>query len=89
MNKNSSYLAQANNHIFADTTNEGFTITLPSTPSIGNKVIIQDSMSNFDINNLTVARNNETIMNISDDMLLSTKNEKIEFVYTGTDWRIS
>ena len=67
----------------------GFTITLPAKPVVNARVGILDNTSNFDNNNLIIARNGNTIMGKDEDMTISTKNISLELIYNGNDWRIA
>lgn len=86
--KTTTYTAVAYDYIYADTT-AAFTITLPITPNAQDKVTILDAIGNFETNNLTVARNGETIMGLAEDILLDVNNKEYRFIYTGTDWRVA
>jgi len=87
--KTAAYTAVANDFIFANTNTTGaFTITLPITPSIGDTVIIHDSVGNFGTDNLTVGRNSETIMTAAADLVLDIDNSTTKLIYSGSDWRI-
>jgi hypothetical protein len=85
--KTSNYTASNRDHILADTTSGSFTITLPATPAIGHNVVLYDNNS-WGINNLTVARNGNTIESIADDFLLDVSSIKVEFIYNGSTWQI-
>lgn len=87
--KNTTYTAVAWDGIFADTSGGAFTVTLPATPSLDDRVAFVDSTTSFITNNLTVGRNGETIMGLAEDMTASTNNAAFMLVYTGTDWRIA
>ena len=87
-NQTSNYTAVAGDFIFADTTLGAFTITLPTGPVIGDIVEILDSTSNFSTLNVTVGRNNETIMGLTNDLILALDNTSAFLIYTGTDWRL-
>lgn len=65
-----------------------FTITLPATPTADDKVSFLDVVGNFSVDNLTVARNGETIMGLAEDMVVSTNNISFELIYTNSDWRL-
>jgi len=65
-----------------------FTITLPANPNINDKIGLLDNTSNFDKNNLTIARNGNTIMGVDEDMVINTKNISLELIFNGNDWRI-
>ena len=52
--KTANYTAANNDGVLTDTTGGGFTVTLPTTPSVGNIVIVIDSLSQWGTNNLTI-----------------------------------
>ena len=85
-----NYTTEHAEGIFADTTSGSFTITLPSTPTIGQYIHVVDVASKFSINNLIVARNGEYIMGLDEDLTILTKNLSVKFVYSGAayGWRI-
>jgi len=82
-----------NDHIFADSTGGAFTITLPATPSLGDKVRITDHIDattggGFATNNVTVARNSSTIDSVASDFTLDVDGGDVEFIYNGSTWRV-
>lgn len=85
--KTGNYTASSNDYLIADTSSGAFTITLPSTPSTGDFVVIADG-ADFSANKLTVARNGSTIEGVADDFELDIQHVKVEFVYDGTTWQV-
>ena len=77
--------------LMVNTTSGAVTVTLPASPSDGDVVGISDALGTFGTNNLTVGRNSTTIMNVAEDMTISTNNASILLTYvsTLTDWRVS
>src|SRR5210317_2150077 len=73
--------AVAGNGYFIDTTSAAHTITLPSSPSIGDTVAIKDYAGTFGTNNLTIARNSSNIQGIANDSLISTNRASLTLVY--------
>lgn len=73
-----------------DTTGGVSTLTLPSSPNDGDQIEFIDCKSNFATNNLTVARNGNTIMGSASNMTVSTNNAASTLVYVlaNTDWRL-
>lgn len=71
-----------------DTSSAVVTATLPASPSTGDAIMFADAGGNYAINNLTIGRNNNTIMGVSQDMTLSTNNQSVGLFYNGTTWRI-
>ena len=64
------------------------TITLPATPAENDIVGFLDLKGTFDKNNLTVARNGQTIMGLAQDMVVNTKNISFSLRFTNNDWRV-
>ena len=58
---NSPYTTVAGAQIFANTTANPITITLPASPAVGDEVSIIDTRGTFGSNNLTVDRNGQPI----------------------------
>ena len=89
-NSNSPYTASADDNIICDCSTGAITITLPSSPSIGNQVKIVDGDGNAGTNNITVGRGGEPIQGAAADLTISTNNAGISLVYyDGTQgWRL-
>jgi hypothetical protein len=73
--------AVAGNGYFIDTTSAAHTITLPSSPSIGDTVAIKDYAGTFGTNNLTIARNSSNIQGVANDSAISTNRASLTLVY--------
>src|SRR5210317_1713459 len=73
--------AVAGNGYFIDTTSAAHTITLPSSPSIGDKIAIKDYAATFGTNNLTIGRNGNNIQGAANDSLISTNRASVVLVY--------
>lgn len=86
--KTSNYTATDNDRIIADTSSGPFTITLPPTPPVGTYVVITDG-ADWNVNNLTIARNGSTIEGYSEDIIVSSKSITLEFIYSGNTWQIT
>ena len=88
--KTGNYTASDGDNLFCDTSGGAFTVTLPSSPSIGNQVKIIDAEGTFGSNNLTVARNSEKIQGATSDLTISTNSAGIALVYVNSDngWRL-
>lgn len=71
--KTSAYTASAGEGVFANTTGGAFTLTLPSSPSIGDEVSFKDYASTFDTNNLTIGRNGKNIEGAASDLVISVE----------------
>jgi hypothetical protein len=80
-----TYNAAIGEKILADTSVGSFSITLPSTPAMGDMVRISDYSASFDINPLTVFRNGNKILGISDDLSVDIKNHAVVLVFANAN----
>jgi len=66
----------------------GLTITLPASPSVGDKVMVGISS---DFNNTTIARNGSNIMSLAENMLINSGYVTLTMIYINSTlgWRIS
>lgn len=71
-----------------DSSGGSFTITLPASPSIGDKIDIRDVGSVLDENPVTVDRNGETLQGLSEDMILDVPRFSGGFAYTSGGWKL-
>ena len=71
-----------------DTSSNTVEATLPASPVTGNAVYFADAGGSFNTNNLTVGRNGNTIMGLSEDLTVNTNNQSFGLVYNGSDWRV-
>jgi hypothetical protein len=85
--KSANYTASNGDQIIADTSGGSWTLTLPSSPVVGNTVKIADGQDWYS-NPLTVARNGSTIDGYSDDFSLNIKGITVDFIYDGTTWEV-
>src|SRR6056300_1189708 len=74
--------AVAGNGYFIDTTSNTHTVTLPSSPSIGDKIAIKDYAGTFGTNNLTIGRNGNNIQGVANDSLITTNRASLILVYS-------
>jgi len=81
-----NYTTSAGEGVLADTTGGSFTVTLPASPSVGDTVVIADAGGAWGTNNLTIARNGETIEDAADDLVADVNGVSITLVYDGTTW---
>jgi hypothetical protein len=87
--KNSNYTAVNGDKIAADTSAGSFTITLPSSPSSADSITIVDAAGTWDTNNLTIARNGQTIEGLSQDLTCETEGDMaITLFFNGTTWKV-
>jgi hypothetical protein len=86
VNKTSNYTASAGELISANTTGGSFTITLPSSPSVGQSVTVADIDRSWVRNNLTVAASGKTFTDNKGDTSTNSKvftqPYSVEFIYT-------
>lgn len=85
--KTSNYTAQNADRILADTTAASFTITLPASPAVGDTILIADG-GNWELNNLTLARNGSTIEGLSENLILDIRGIRVDVIYNGTTWEV-
>ena len=83
--KSGAYTASAGDNIFVDTSSAAVTITLPSSPSIGDQVKLIDSHGTAATNNITVGRNSQKIQRSAADLTISTNGAGIALVYYDSD----
>lgn len=86
--KSSNYTTQNNEGVLANTALGAFTVTLPSSPSAGNQVVVADEYGSWTDNNLTIARNGSTIANSATDLVCDISGASIQLVYTGNTWDV-
>jgi len=88
--KTTTYTAVSNDGILADTSGGAWTLTLPASPSAGDKVGISDATGSFATNNLTIGRNSSKIMGAAEDLVLDVSNTSFTLIYSGssTGWKI-
>jgi len=88
--KSANYTAVVGDQIMVNTSSAGVTITLPATPALGSTVKFIDGAGTFDINNLTINRNGNTIMGDAENMIASTKNAAFTLVFYNNTygWRL-
>ena len=80
--KTTTFTAVSGNGYFCNTTGGAFTLTLPSSPTIGDEVSFVDYAGTFDTNNLTIGRNSEKINGATADLTVATERAANTLVYT-------
>ena len=82
-----NYTAVNGDQVLVDTSGGGIgapvTITLPSSPAIGNEVTIIDSGNNLASNNLTVDRNGSNLLGAASNLTVSTNSVAFTLVYVN------
>jgi hypothetical protein len=81
-----TYTAVAGDQIVVDTVANPVTITLPSSPAVGDEVTIMDgSASNgFATNNCTIDRNGSNIEGAASNDTLATNNQSVTLIYVNS-----
>jgi len=80
--KTSNFTAAAGEGYFINTTSGTITMTLPSSPTIGDEVAFVDYAGTFDSNTMTVGRNSEKINGATADLTVSVERAANTLVYT-------
>ena len=69
---------------FVNTTSSAFTMTLPSSASIGDTIAIVDYAGTADTNNITIGRNSHKLQGDSADLTVSTERAAFRLVYVDS-----
>lgn len=85
----SNYSASNNETIFVNTASSAITVTLPSSPSAGNKIKVLDVAANAQNNNITVLGNGYNIGGAS-AYIIDTPDSSVEALYINSSkgWNI-
>jgi hypothetical protein len=83
-----NYTASSGNRIIADTTAGSFTITLPSSPSVGSYIVLTDG-GNWRDNPLTISAEGASIEGYNDDVLVDIGGVTTELLWDGSIWQIT
>ena len=81
-----TFTINANDRVFVNTTASACTITLPSTPLSGDTIRFLDLAGTFDTNYLTLGRNGNKIMGLTENLIISTENASFGIVYTNATY---
>jgi hypothetical protein len=87
--KTANYTAANNDGVLTNTTGGAFTVTLPTSPSVGNIVVVVDSFSQWGTNNLTV--DPTALIKIAgntagDTLVCDITGATVTLVYTGATY---
>ena len=85
-----NFTAVAGRGYFVNTTNNTITVTLPSSPSFGDTIIISDYATTFATNNVTIDPNGNKIEESTNNGTLTTNDQTHTLVYTDSTqgWKI-
>jgi hypothetical protein len=88
--KNSAYTAVAGDRLMVNTSAGSVTVTLPSSPVLGDTVRFIDAAGTFDFNAMSVDRNGQAIMGDNDNLTVNTRNAAFTLVYYNATygWRL-
>jgi len=87
--KTANYTAANNDGVLTDTTAGAFTVTLPSSPSVGNIVLVIDSLSQWGTNNLTIDPTGSIKIagnTAGDTLVCDITGATVTLVYTGATY---
>jgi hypothetical protein len=87
--KTANYTAVNNDGVLTNTTGGAFTVTLPTSPSVGNIVVVVDSFSQWGTNNLTI--DPTALIKIAgntagDTLTCDITGATVTLVYTGASY---
>ena len=92
--KTSNYTAVNSDGVLTNTTGGAFTVTLPTSPSVGNIIVVVDSFSQWGTNNLTI--DPTALIKIAgntagDTLTCDITGATVTLVYTGASygWNVS
>jgi hypothetical protein len=77
-----------NDFIIGNSTGGAFNLTLPASPSNGNRITVVDYADTFATNNVTLLRNGQSIAGVADDYVLDVDGVEIELVFGPTGWNV-
>ena len=79
--KTGDFTAVSGEGYFINTTSGAITMTLPSSPSVGDIVAFKDYANTFDTNNLTIGRAGSNISGDAIDPTISVEGQSLTLVY--------
>ena len=87
--KTTNYTAVNNDGVLTNTTGGAFTVTLPTSPSVGNIIVVVDSFSQWGTNNLTI--DPTALIKIAgntagDTLVCDITGVSVTLVYTGASY---
>lgn len=72
--------------IFADTSTAAFTLNLPATPVVNDRVTVADVAGTFNTNNLTLGANGNLIHGAGTDYILDINKAVVQLTYSGATY---
>ena len=87
--KAEAYTAESGDVVFVNSASGAYTITLPLTPTLGDKVRVIDLANNAATNNITIGRNSQNIDGVASNFVIDINNAGVELIYTNSTygWR--
>ena len=79
--KTADFTAVANEGYLVNTTSSAITVTLPSSPSLGDEVLIIDYAGTFGTNNVTLT-SSDNIQGTSNDRAIKKNNNSVKLIYS-------
>ena len=79
--KTSDFTAVGGEGYFVNTTSGAITVTLPTSPSLGDEVSVVDYAGTADTNNITIGRNSHKIQGDAANLTISTERAAFTLVY--------
>ncbi len=85
--KTANFTAEVGRTYLINTNGGAFTMTLPTSPSAGDQVGFIDYGGQFVVNNLTIGRGGQSIMNLGEDMTCNISYVSVILTFTtGRGW---
>ncbi len=82
--KTASFSAAINTGYFVNTSGGVLTVTLPSSPSVGDEVHVIDSSNSAATNNITIGRNGNPIASSASDLTVAVNGAAFRLIYSGS-----
>jgi len=86
MEVSSDYTASAGDNLILDSTVSGLSVTLPSSPSLGNKVKFIDGAGNCATHHVTVSGAGEKILGSIDPLFIDSDDANFMLVYYNSTY---
>jgi len=79
-----SFNAVVNKGYFVSTSSAALTVTLPSSPSVGDEVHVIDSSNSAATFNITIGRNGNPIASSASDLTVAINGAAFRLIYSGS-----